>query len=995
MSAQSVRRGTAVTIASALVCFGVARLSEAFADDATQLASMWPIAGLLLGTLLLARDRWASLLSGAAVGLLVAYATLGASPGVAVALTAGDLVAATFGVGAIELLGGERWRPATLRGTLALLAGGAGLGVAGGALIGASAMALEGADWTRTFGGLSAARGLGVVAMTPVVFALAAGEARPFAAIERPSRIERGLVIGGAFVFGLLLLTREGGIFDTPALTVPLLGLAAVRLGWTDTGLTIAILATFASLGIASGESPMVEDPTSQAQVLGAQAVIALIAATALLAAALTAERSQAVEQLRREREDLREAQRIARVGSWTVDPETGEVDWTEQQFRNFGLEPRDEPVSLEEWMSHIHPDDIAIVRRILSGDAPMSDLELRVLRPDGRDAVLAVSGTRIATRSGRKLIAGTTRDVTAEREAARALAAAEERFRRAFEDSGAGMAIIGVSGDRLGRFEDANQAMARLVGLPRDELVGSAWDELVHPDDAQAVATAVRGLIAAERATFSSEIRLRTSHGGICWAACSLSLVRDPDGGVLHALLQAQDVTERKQFEGQLQFLADHDPLTGLLNRRRFVDELARELARVRRYGGESAVLALDLDRFKPVNDAAGHAVGDQILVAIADVLRTRLRATDIVARLGGDEFGVLLPATDRDAAERLATELRAVIASRMRGGTSPVETRVTASIGVATFAAGDEDSGPEEVLARADLAMYAAKEAGRDRVRVHHPDATDGISGRTGWVTRIRDAIADDRLTLYAQPIVPIAISDPRPRYELLLRMEGEDDELITPDRFLYIAERFGLMGDIDGWVIRAAANRLAAHQAAGRNPVFAVNVAASSITQPGFAGKIADALAEAGADPAGLVIEMTESEALVNIERARAFAAELKRLGCGFALDDFGAGFASFYYLKHLDFDFLKIDGEFIEALVADEADRTVVAALVRVAHELGKRTIAERVRDDRTVEVLRKLGVDYGQGNHLGPPAPLPDPDGGGLSAPVRPSPAAGY
>ncbi|HEY8467537.1 MAG TPA: EAL domain-containing protein [Solirubrobacterales bacterium] len=987
MSAQSVRGGTAVALAaaSAIACFVVARASEVFVNDASQLAAIWPVSGLLLGALLIARERWLPMLAAAAAGLFAAYAALGASPGVAAALAAGDLIAATFGVGAIELIGGRRWRPATLRGTAALLVGGAGLGVAAGALASATALAFEGADWTRSFGELTAARGLGVIALTPVVLAVADREARPFAAIESPSRLERALVLGGTVVLGLLLFTREGGVFDQPAIVVPLLAVAAIRLGWSDTGLVVAILCGFASLGIATGESALVDDPSSRAEVLAAQVVLALFAATALLAAALTAERSRAVERLRREREDLGEAQRIARVGSWTVDPETGDVDWTEQQFRNFGLEPRDEPVSRQEYVSRIHPDDVDIVHRILTGQEPMSEFELRVRRPDGRQAVLAVSGAPITTRSGRKLIAGTTRDVTGEREAARALASAEERFRRAFEDSGAGMAIIGLDGDRLGAFEDANQAMARLVAMPREKLIGSRWDAVVHPEDADTVATAVRGLVAAERSSFTSEIRLRAGAEQTRWTACSLSLVRDPDGAVLHALLQAQDITERKQVEGQLQFLADHDTLTGLLNRRRFVDEIAREIARVRRYGGESAVLVLDLDRFKPVNDSAGHAVGDQILATVADVLRTRLRATDIVARLGGDEFGVLLPATDRDAAERLATELRAVIAGRMRGSGSPAGARVTASIGVATFAAGDEELAPEELLAHADLAMYAAKQAGRDRVRVHHSDSAAGDAGRTGWVTRIREAIRDDRLTLHAQPIVPIAGGDTRPRYELLLRMLDSDGELITPDRFLYIAERFGLIGKIDRWVINAAAERLAGHQAAGADPVFFVNVAASSLAQPGFADTVAACLEEAGADPRGLVIEMTESEALVNIEQARAFAAELRDLGCGFALDDFGAGFASFYYLKHLDFDFLKIDGEFIDALTAEEADRAVVEALVRVAHQLGKRTIAERVRDGRTVEALRALGVDYGQGNHLGAPAPLPEPQGNALRA----------
>ena len=274
----------------------------------------------------------------------------------------------------------------------------------------------------------------------------------------------------------------------------------------------------------------------------------------------------------------------------------------------------------------------------------------------------------------------------------------------------------------------------------------------------------------------------------------------------------------------------------------------------------------------------------------------------------------------------------------------------------------------------------MYDAKEAGRDRVAVYSSTAgRDGrMRARLTWGDRIRHALEDGRFVLHAQPILSLN-GDRAPRHELLLRMVGETGELIPPNVFLYIAERMDLVQEIDRWVLREASRLLANEQRAGSKLRLAVNLSAKSIGDPDLPEVIASELTAAGADGTGLCIEVTETAAIVNVDRAKRFATRISELGCEFALDDFGAGFASFYYLKHLPFDYLKIDGEFIQGICGSRTDQLVVQSLAEIAHGLGKRTIAEFVADRDALELLRSYGVDYAQGFFVAESKPLAEID----------------
>ena len=513
------------------------------------------------------------------------------------------------------------------------------------------------------------------------------------------------------------------------------------------------------------------------------------------------------------------------------------------------------------------------------------------------------------------------------------------------------------------------NPALERVLGWSEEEILARAFIDLVHPEDRAATMDELRKLADGE-VTLSFVNRYAAKDGTYRWL--DWHAIVAPDEPLMYA--SARDITERIGMEAQLQHLADHDVLTGLFNRRRFTEELELELARSRRLHETGAVLFLDLDGFKFVNDTLGHAAGDELIARVGGLLRQAVRETDTLARMGGDEFALLLTRCDRKSAVAVAEKL---LEALRRDGLAGTERRgrLSSSIGIALFV-GDEVISADELVVEADIAMYEAKDEGKDRYAVY--DVARRRRHRSGiresWSTRLERAIAHDGFVLHAQPIAAIC-GDATPAFELLLRLPDELGELILPGTFLHNAERLGLVEQIDRWVLERAVRHLHASHAQGCDLRLSVNVSGRTMGDPSLATHVAALLAAHPIPPDRLVIEITETAAITSIQRARELAHELRELGCMLALDDFGAGFASFYYLKHLRFDYLKIDGEFIRNLCVTPTDQLVVKAILTIAQGLGTRTVAEFVGDDETVELLRAFGVDYGQGYHLGRPRPL--------------------
>jgi diguanylate cyclase (GGDEF)-like protein/PAS domain S-box-containing protein len=562
---------------------------------------------------------------------------------------------------------------------------------------------------------------------------------------------------------------------------------------------------------------------------------------------------------------------------------------------------------------------------------------------------------------------------VETNRHAEHSTAAAESSMRGAFDHAPLGIALVSIDPASSGSIARVNEAFERLTGYSAERLEATRIAELLHPEDVATDLAAMARLGAGELDGFQLEQRIVHAERHAVWVALSASLVRGADGTPLYCIRQLQDIEERKRYESELGYLVEHDPLSGLLNRRGFMRELTHEMAYSRRYGGVGAVLFLDLDDFKWINDKLGHGIGDEVLSEVARVLNERLRETDALARLGGDEFAVLLPHTSPSEARELANTL--IVAVRDECAIAlPGGRRVTLSVGVNRFGVTGEKASADEVLVGADGAMYAAKDAGKDRVALASIATHQRTHSRVTWAERVRQAVQESLFVLHCQPIVELASGEVA-QWELLLRLPGATGELILPAQFLYTAERSGLILEIDRWVLRRAIELISERRESGEQVRLAVNVSGRSVGDPQLLALIEEELQRTAIDPASLTLEVTETAAIANMDRARGFATKLRSLGCQFALDDFGAGFGSFYYLKHIPFDYVKIDGEFIRNLPTHTTDQLILDSIVQMSKGLGKHTIAEYVGNPETVEMLKQHGVDYGQGFHLGKPVPL--------------------
>jgi diguanylate cyclase (GGDEF)-like protein/PAS domain S-box-containing protein len=524
---------------------------------------------------------------------------------------------------------------------------------------------------------------------------------------------------------------------------------------------------------------------------------------------------------------------------------------------------------------------------------------------------------------------------------------------------------------DEVGAIGYANGAAERLFGRPVSDLYGHLLPSFLAEPFAEEYGQMLgRYAEGGELVTERREVVAQQPDG--TGVSMELALSEVLVGQVRSIAAVAHDIRDRKQEAARRPESDDRDSLTGLVDRVGFEHALTRHVDYAARYGSSGSVIALGIDSFKYVNESLGTTAGDEILADLAKVFQNRMRKTDVCARVGGDVFAILVHGADRAKAVSVAEELLGIV----RRHSFVIEgegIRVTMSAGVTSLE--ERSIVGAELLAEAETAMSTAKETGRDRVVIHEPTGREETDERRAWTERVRQATERGLFVLTSQPIVDLS-SDETTQHEILLRMrEDGGGGLVAPAEFLATAERFGLIGDIDRWVTQQAVRLIASHSAEGRELTLEVNLSGNTMGDAQFPDDVKKEVKSSGIDPARLVFEITETAAVADIDQARLFAQRLARVGCGVALDDFGAGYASFYYLKNLPINYLKIDGEFIKELPDSPTDQLIVKALVDVCKGLGIKTVAEFVGDERTLEMVRDLGVDFAQGYHLGKPEPV--------------------
>jgi len=534
------------------------------------------------------------------------------------------------------------------------------------------------------------------------------------------------------------------------------------------------------------------------------------------------------------------------------------------------------------------------------------------------------------------------------------------------------------ITTDAQGRIVHLNDMAERLTGWRDAEAFGRGIAEVyrvANEKDPELVLDLLATVLSGAPADLP-EAALLTARDDLLYAIeQSVSPIRDAAGAAIGLVVVFRDVTAERSLVHELAWRASHDALTNLANRHAFERRLRELVESAHADRIKHALMYLDLDQFKLVNDTCGHVAGDQLLRQLSTLLGTKVRAVDMLARLGGDEFGLLLPGCDIAQAQLIAEKLRQEI-SEFRFAWEGKNFVVGASIGLVEIT---QDSGTiTHLLSVADTACYMAKQRGRNRVYVHRPQDSDmrRLHGEAEWVGRITRAFEENRFRLYYQKVIALH-PDNHPEYrEILLRMIDETGQLVPPMAFIPAAERYNLMPSLDRWVVRSLFAWIQAHpQQQPENIYYSINLSGQSLGDDAFTAFVQDQFRQSGIQPSRICFEVTETAAIANLAQAMQLMTKLQAMGCGFSLDDFGSGMSSFAYLKNLPVDSIKIDGAFVRDMLSDPVDCAMVEAIIRIGRVMGLKTIAEYVESEAIMQRLSELGVDYVQGFGMHQPEPL--------------------
>lgn len=597
-----------------------------------------------------------------------------------------------------------------------------------------------------------------------------------------------------------------------------------------------------------------------------------------------------------------------------------------------------------------------------LPGQGFYREYETTHFRADGTPLIFHVNSLVIEYQ-GKRAVLSINRDITERKRIEEAQKESEQRFRGAFGNAAIGMALVSIEG----RWMEVNRALCQILGYAEEELLATDFQSLTHPDDLLSDLTHVDQMLSGTVQNYQMEKRYHHRGGQVVWALLSVSLVRDASGTPLYFISQIQDITDRKRAEERLFYDAFHDPLTGLANRALLIDHLQLALERAARRGHTPfAVLFLDLDRFKVVNDSLGHVIGDKLLMAVAGRIKSVVRAGDTVARLGGDEFTVMMEdISDAGVAIRTAERIQQELILPFNVDGQEVFT--SASIGVA-FSSSADYTKPEDILRDADTAMYRAKALGKNRHEVFNKTMHSRALELLQLETDLRRAYEREEFLLHYQPIVTLQTLQVC-GFEALLRWQHPVKGLISPLDFIPLAEETGLIIPIGLWALREACRQMKAWQR-GHPSIsdwsMSVNLSGRQFVQPDLIKQIYQALQETQLAPQCLKLEITESVVMENSGAAVTMLNELRALGVELSIDDFGTGYSSLSYLHRLPVRRLKIDRSFVGLMNISHENREIVRTIVLLARNLGMDVVAEGVEEEEQALQLRELGSEYGQG-----------------------------
>jgi len=597
---------------------------------------------------------------------------------------------------------------------------------------------------------------------------------------------------------------------------------------------------------------------------------------------------------------------------------------------------------------------------RMAERGGTLSGYDSRLRHKAGHEVWVLTNAQYLRDADGKVLgVEGTTRDNTEQRRIKENLRLAAQ----VFENSGEAIMIM----DAHSRVVSVNRAFADMTGfLPaevQDKTPAMLTSDLHDEEFYQRMWHSLR-----ETGYWQGELWSRRRNGEVYPEWMGISTLRGPDGAVTHYVAISTDISERKASEARIEFLAHHDPLTDLPNRLLLRDRLERAIVQGERTETRVALLFVDLDRFKTVNDSLGHPVGDRLLREAAQRLRVCVRDMDTVSRQGGDEFLIVLTELkDGDAVTRVAEQILAALSVPF--SLDGHDVAISCSVGVAVFP--DDGRDFDELLKKSDIAMYHAKEAGRNAFRYYTERMNIDALERLDLQNRLRRGLEQDEFVLHYQPVVELA-TNRIVGAEALVRWNSPEG-MVMPGRFIAVAEECGLIVPLGDWVLREACRQLRRWHDAGHDQLFlAVNLSAIQFRRGSVEESVIRALRDAGANPAALELELTESILLQGAEHVLATVRELKSLGVKLSIDDFGTGYSSLAYLKRFAVDKLKIDQSFVSNLPADADNAAIVAAVIQMARSLNLKVLAEGVENESAVEHLRSLRCDYAQGYHFGRP-----------------------